>query len=338
MHNTQTHGAQYIITIDAGTTNTRVQLWKNGAIAASAKSEAGVRDTARTGSTDFLAEAVAGCLQEVTSTAGISPNDVSLVLASGMITSNLGLKEIPHLVAPAGLRELADAMVPVELPRVWPKPMWFITGVRPNKGKVAPDDVSITDMMRGEETEMMALVAQLKPGLPCWLALPGSHSKYIPVDEQSRIAGSLSTLAGEMFHALASSTILASSVSLAEAAGDEEWLKRGFELAREQGLGRALYCVRLSQLWCDSTPAQRTSLLLGAVLQSDVHLLRHNPHYPVDSNMPIWVAGRKELKTALATLLRHDGYFRQVHETPDDLENLAAFGAMAVAKERGLLA
>lgn len=327
-----------IITIDAGTTNTRVLLWKDNALCALSRSEAGVRDTARTGSTAFLAEAVGACLREVVSKAGITPDDVDVVLASGMITSNLGLREIPHLVAPAGVKELAAAMLAVELPHIWPKPLWFITGVRPNAGKVPADHVTSTDMMRGEETEMMALLDELKPGLPCWLALPGSHSKYIPVDAQGRIAGSLSTLAGELFQAVATGTILASSVSLQEAADDAEWLKRGFNQARAEGLGRALYCVRLAQLWCESTPAQRTAFLLGAILEADVHLLRHTQSYPVSPDMPIWIAGRKELKSALATLLIHDGYFKNIHEVPDSLEHLAARGAMRIAREHGLLA
>lgn len=326
---------KYVITIDCGTTNTRVALWKGNDMSAAAKSEAGVRDTARTGSTEFLAKAVAGCLQDVVKQAGIAPADVAAVLASGMITSNIGLKEISHLVAPAGKKELAAGMAEVFLPDVWPSPMWFIAGVRPNAGKVVPDDVPGTDMMRGEETEVIALLEELKPAMPCWLALPGSHSKYIPVDAEGRILGSLSTLTGEMFQALATQTILASSVDMAERETDMEWLFRGFNAAKSFGLGRALYCTRLSQLWTESTVAQRTSHLLGAILESDVRLLRSSPLTGKD--MPLLVAGRGELKKALAGLLRHDGFFTDIRETPDGLENLAAHGAMAVARERGIL-
>lgn len=326
---------KYVITVDCGTTNTRVTLWKGEEIVASSRSEAGVRDTARTGSSDFLAEAVAACLRDVVGQAGITPEDVTAVLASGMITSNIGLKEIPHLVAPAGLKDLADGMAEVSLPNVWPKPMWFVAGVRPNKGRVAPDDIPNTDMMRGEETEMLALLDKMKPALPCWLALPGSHSKYIPVDEKGRIMGSLSTLTGEMFQALATQTILASSVDMAERETDEEWLIRGFSAAKEFGIGRALYCTRLSQLWTESTVGQRTSHLLGAIMESDVRLLRSSPL--TNKDMPIWVAGRGELKKALITLLRHDGFFSTIHEAPEGLENLAAYGAMAAARARGML-
>ena len=333
----------YVITIDCGTTNTRVVLWNGAVVAATARSEAGVRDTAKTGSSEFLARAVAGCLQDVVSKAGITPESVAAVLASGMITSNIGLKEIPHLIAPAGIRELASGMAEVSLPSVWPKPMWFIPGVRPNPGKVAPDEVPDTDMMRGEETEVIALLETVQPALPCWLALPGSHSKYIPVDGQGRILGSLSTLTGEMFQALATQTILASSVDMGADMGVDmaangtgaEWLVRGFAAAREFGLGRALYCTRLSQLWTDSSVGKRTAHLLGAIMESDVHLLRGSPL--TNPDMPIWVTGRGELKKALVTLLRHDGFFKNIMEAPEGLENLAALGAMAVARVRGVL-
>lgn len=342
--------AAHVITLDCGTTNTRAVLWQGETVLATARSDAGVRDTARTGSTAFLAAAVAACLQELTAKGGIAPSAVAAVLASGMITSNLGLAEIPHRVAPAGMAELAAGMTEVFLPEVWPSPLWFVAGVRPNQGKVAPDDIPATDMMRGEETEVMALLEALKPELPCWLALPGSHSKYIPLDGQGRILGSRSTLTGEMFQALATQTILASSVSMTGApktaapqestqqessSQESAWLIRGFLAARRYGLGRALYCTRLSQLWTESTVAERTAHLLGAVLESDIHLLREDGHASPDT--PIWVAGRGELQEALITLLRHDGYFRNVREVPRNLDNLAGRGALALARLRGII-
>ena len=90
----------YTITIDTGTTNTRVYLFNEKYEAvASAKSEIGVRITAIDGNNNRLKAAIKGCLEDVLKQADITYDDVKQVAASGMITSNVGLTEIPHVVA-----------------------------------------------------------------------------------------------------------------------------------------------------------------------------------------------------------------------------------------------
>lgn len=73
----------YTITIDTGTTNTRVFLFneKNEPVS-SAKSEIGVRITAIDGSNNRLKAALKGCLEDVLKQAGITYDDVKIVAAS----------------------------------------------------------------------------------------------------------------------------------------------------------------------------------------------------------------------------------------------------------------
>ena len=81
----------YTITIDTGTTNTRVYLFNEKYEAvASAKSEIGVRITAIDGNNNRLKAAIKGCLEDVLKQADITYDDVKQVAASGMITSNVG--------------------------------------------------------------------------------------------------------------------------------------------------------------------------------------------------------------------------------------------------------
>ena len=111
-----------IITIDAGTTNTRTLLWRDGAVIAQASQEIGVRNTAIDGHNGALKQALRDSIATVQSQAAITSAEVGLVLASGMITSPMGVKEIPHLPAPAGLAQLAQGMQAVECPTCWPSP------------------------------------------------------------------------------------------------------------------------------------------------------------------------------------------------------------------------
>ncbi|MDE5206200.1 2-dehydro-3-deoxygalactonokinase [Citrobacter amalonaticus] len=84
-----------IITIDTGTTNTRVCAWQDGTLLAEAARSAGVRDTAITGSTATLMQGVSDAVQEVKQKAGILCDAKVIYLSAGMITSNVGLCEIP---------------------------------------------------------------------------------------------------------------------------------------------------------------------------------------------------------------------------------------------------
>lgn len=106
-----------ILTIDTGTTNTRVTLWRDDVALCQAARQVGVRDTAITGNRTTLQRGVQDTIEAALQKAGLGIGQVDLVLASGMITSNVGLCEVPHLPAPAGLRDLAAAWCRPAFPR-----------------------------------------------------------------------------------------------------------------------------------------------------------------------------------------------------------------------------
>ena len=150
----------YTITIDTGTTNTRVYLFNEKYEAvASAKSEIGVRITAIDGNNNRLKAAIKGCLEDVLKQADITYDDVKQVAASGMITSNVGLTEIPHVVAPASAEDLAKAAKSVLIEDVCPLPILFIPGVKNRDGKL---DLTTADAVghsfASEETYAKAYV------------------------------------------------------------------------------------------------------------------------------------------------------------------------------------
>ena len=126
-----------IITIDSGTTNTRVNIWQSERVIADSFQEVGARDTAITGSKTTLQNGVRMAIAQVLSQANIQIANVKLILATGMIGSNLGLLEVPHVPAPAGLEELAKGMKMTIIPEVISCPIWFIPGVRNLKEDVS---------------------------------------------------------------------------------------------------------------------------------------------------------------------------------------------------------
>jgi 2-dehydro-3-deoxygalactonokinase len=322
-----------LITLDSRTLHSHATLWRGDKVLSEVRTSAGVRETALTGSNEALARGVTGCMVGVCLKAGISPEAVDVVVASGMITSSLGLKEVPHLVAPVGIDDLAAGMVSESFPGVWHKPIWFVPGVKNKEGKVNGDDLPLMDMMRGEEVETVALQQRLGTRNACWFILPGSHTKFVRLSKNGRIMQIVSTLAGEMMDALSRNTILVASV---EAGGsvNPEWLLKGYRVSVEQGLNRAAYCVRLAQFWSESSNADRASYLLGALLGSDIITLKACGA----GKDTIFIAGREDLREAFVTLLGTDGSFKDVHPVdPALLKDLAGWGALLLARRRGLV-
>ena len=92
------HELKYIITLDGGTTNTRAYLWKqDGSFVSSKKERAGVRNTAMDGSDQVIRETVKRCIDGLIEESHIEESQVQGIFCSGMLTSNVGLEEIPYL-------------------------------------------------------------------------------------------------------------------------------------------------------------------------------------------------------------------------------------------------
>ncbi|MCG8700676.1 MAG: 2-dehydro-3-deoxygalactonokinase, partial [Bacteroidales bacterium] len=93
-----------IATIDCGTTNSRVYIVnKQAEILSKATKKVGVKDTAIAGNNQVLKDGIKATFEQALAQAGLETGDVALALSSGMITSEIGLLEIPHLWAPLSL-------------------------------------------------------------------------------------------------------------------------------------------------------------------------------------------------------------------------------------------
>lgn len=330
----------HIITVDAGTTNTRSSLWQNGNMISQSHAEIGVRDTALTGSNDALKGAVRDTITQALGKAGVRAGDVTLFLASGMISSPLGLKEIPHLPAPAGLEELARGMQRVDIPEIFPLPLWIIPGVRNSVHPVGFHNYESMDMMRGEETEAMGLLERLQLDGPAMLIMPGSHTKFVGVTEGRRIAACATTLAGEFLHVLTKGTLLSQSLESDFAHTFlPDMVLAGAMAAQTTGLTRTCFSVRTLELFTDTQREERANFLLGAVLSNDVIALRTSSAIQMHPDTPIVIAGKSILRQALALLIDKSAYFYGKHIVVSDEQqaDLAGFGALTIARERGLI-
>ena len=295
-----------LICVDAGTTNSRVWLTVGDQVVARTQAGVGVRDTARDGSSARLRNALRELINQVRDDArnrGFAQSP-ECVMAAGMITSPLGLVEVLHVEAPAGLNDLAAATKPHSFPEITGLPIMLIPGVRSGPRPCDQDTAGNTDLMRGEETLVIGLDALglLKPRST--LLNLGSHWKVIKVDQDACIESSVTSMTGELIHTAQTQTILASSVPPSRPTIiDRTWLEAGMREQRRSGLARALFCVRLLEQGSDSSAEQRLSFLIGAFLVSDMDAM--SSRGVLDSESAIVIAGGGVIAEAWRDALAH---------------------------------
>lgn len=301
------------ITVDGGTTNTRVSLVADRKIISSRKMTigAGARDV------DGLKRAVRTAILQLLSENELSEKNIECILASGMITSEYGLCSLAHVSIPADAKKLNDNLYKTVIPEVSELPFVFIRGVK-KTGK----SLSECDIMRGEETELMGLINPSEGGV--LYVLPGSHSKHISVDERGAIVDFKTMMTGELFRATAENTILRDAVNLANSEIREDKLLDGFYYAREHGINEALFKTRILKNILGATQEECYSFLLGCVLSDEVEAILKS------EEKTIALGGQKQLRIALALLMRALSDKKIITLTDEQVEASTSLGAIRV--------
>lgn len=331
----------YIACIDTGTTNTRVCIRDEKVIYSIVKKDIGVRITSIEGNNNTLISTVSTAYKEALLSANLTEEDITIILASGMISSNLGLLEVPHLIAPVKISALADGIISTVIPEISTlHSIHFIPGVRNNSNISLSNDPSqyaTIDMMRGEEVEAFG-VMDLEPfPTPAILVLTGSHTKFVFINEQQEIEACLTTMAGETLMQFTKSTIISQSLNYSFADNiDSEYLLAGAKTAEELGLTRASFCVRTLEQFSNSTINQRENFLLGAVLAED---LRSINGLSDTSNYNYVVCGSGTLGNGFYTLLKNqkETANRTYSASGKTMNALSSYGCMLVAKHAKLI-
>lgn len=197
--------------------------------------------------------------------------EVLPAILCGMVGSNLGWTVAPYADAPAGLPELARAMVEVA------------PGVRIVPGVRCEGIAGAPDVMRGEETQLLGWVAQHPERgrgrhVVCH---PGTHAKWALI-EDGRIVRFVTAMTGELFAVLGKHSVLKSDA----AADDAAAFAAGLEAAGDgAALAARLFTARArvvgGQAAAESTPSYLSGLLIGAEAASVPQLLGVTPDMPV---------------------------------------------------------
>ncbi len=229
------------IAIDWGTTNRRAYRIEAGEVCAREADACGVTAIAP-GGFEVEARAIRERL-----------GDLPLLMA-GMVGANIGWSHAPYVAAPAGMAALAAALTWVDgRAAIVPGVSWI------GEGR--------SDVMRGEEVQLLgAVAAGLAPadGLLCH---PGTHCKWATI-VSGRIARFATAMTGELFALLRAHGVLAPQLGGEAVVGAAFF--DGVEEARHRDLTASLFGIRAAKLLGLRDDADAASYLSGLLIGSDV--------------------------------------------------------------------
>ncbi len=296
-----------MIAVDWGTSSLRLyRLDAAGMVLERRRSDEGVLASAgRFG--DVLARGIAGW-------------DDPVVLLCGMVGGRGGWQEVPYLDCPAGIAELADGMQQIQPRGFDGRALWIMPGLRDAAGDGMPD------VMRGEETQLAALLDALAVGshLVC---LPGTHSKWVNV-RNGRIQRIATAMTGEVYAVLRKHSILGRLMPAEDGRFDAFAFEAGLHRSGEEGgLLHHLFGVRTAGLFRQvaepALPSYLSGLLIGHELRGcGVFTQRPRP-------AQVHLVGNDRLLGAYAHALTALGIGVQRHP-----EDLAAHGLHALWTRR----
>ena len=301
------------ITVDGGTTNTRLYLVKDRKVTDTIKLPSGIRDglsllkkNLKVGITSLLAQN------------RLESKDICCILASGMITSEYGLCELEHIKTPVGVEELGRTVYRASFPDICEIEWVFIRGVKNDASSFES-----ADMIRGEETEIMGLSGNTDA--EALYILPGSHSKHISVDGNGRIINIKTMLSGELFAAVMKHTILSETADFEHACVKAEQLNEGVEYCSLHGINEALFKTRVLKNMFGASKEDCYSFLLGVVLCDEIKAILNS-----DAVLVV-IGGQKHFRNAISILLNIYCHGKRIITLSDEeVDGSVALGAVSI--------
>lgn len=339
-----------IIIIDCGTTNSRIYIVdSNVHVLYRASMRVGVRDVAVSGSKKVLEEALHALFEQALGETGLRIPDIHCILSSGMISSEIGLQEIPHLWAPCALDDLSSNLQLFCDPSVFPAsiPVYFIRGIKNafDPASLHLQDLDTLDFMRGEETQIAGLLENPGVQVPCCVIVLSSHTKFIVLDAQRTILGSATTLSGQLYDALLKETIVGKSLPEGREEDRDFFDARIVDIAQNEikrsGFLRGLLLVRFMDTLLQAPLCERHLLIESLIAAEDLRALPSFEKLVGQVGQNFILIGQPQRCRVYEYLLRqmcaHPHCSVRCITQPEEIDMLSIRGALAIAKRAGIL-
>ncbi len=341
----------YFAIIDCGTTNSRVYLLnENYKIIKKGNKKIGVRDTAIHGSNKVLQLGLKKLIEETVQSSGLKIQDIKFAITFGMITSEIGLIEIPHRWAPAGINDLASNIQVIQDQDIFPLPipLLFIPGVKNRlKEDATHEDIRRIDFMRGEETQAAGLL-HTYPNLkfPLIMIILSSHTKYVYIDSRKQIAGSLTNLSGQVYNAIKKETSIGKSLlpnndNVPLDYFDLKIIELAYDAIEHAGFLRTLLMPRFMEVLLKNTWYERDLFLNAAISCEDLKVLKEFSllNFSLSESNFILIGHRRRCRLLKYFLVKHcniKGEIQTIYKK-EEIDQLGINGAISIAKAAGYL-
>lgn len=254
------------------------------------------------------------------------------VIACGMVGSAHGWREAAYVACPVHLDALHEHLVTVEAGQ----------GCRVHivPGLTTRDTSGTPDVMRGEETQLVGLLARVPEwaGASLRVVMPGTHAKWVEL-QRGVVTRFATRMTGELYACLRAHTVLARLMADGggDGAFDAEAFDRGVGAALRSGgadLGRLLFGVRAQGLFGELAPAAAPDYLSGLLIGAEVAAglapahdePAHDARAPIEPVAPIVLVGEEPLCRRYERALQRAGHTARIMSA-----DLAAHGLARVA-------
>ncbi|MHA4867248.1 2-dehydro-3-deoxygalactonokinase [Duganella sp. PWIR1] len=176
------------------------------------------------------------------------------IIMSGMIGSAQGWQEVPYLNDSVAVSDLPRHLAPLhEMPGCFIVPGYMRQGL-------------VADVMRGEETQMLGALAL--GHCDGWFVLPGTHSKWVCV-ENGRMTFWSTYMTGELYATLGRDGTLAALLQMKSEEKPEDF-DAGLALAEQRlPLSSALFSVRSAVVTGRLNPERVRAYISGLLIGSE---------------------------------------------------------------------
>jgi 2-dehydro-3-deoxygalactonokinase len=340
----------YFAIIDCGTTNSRIYIVnEKREIVGKSTKKVGVGNVAVRGSNEILKEGLKETFLEAVQKASLKLDDISFAISSGVITSEIGLLEIPHLLAPVSIDELAQNVKKIKDVNIFPLdiPVVFVRGIK-TTGNIESSnlvDVGKLDFMRGEETQVAGFLSKYNYDLPLTIIFLTSHTKYVSINRKEEIVGSITTLSGQLYEAVSKGTVIRKSIRRTDNFDDSGyfdtkiienaccWVERG-------GFLRTLLVPRLADVLLKTKWYERKLFLEAAIAAEDMNAINQFERFSFPKDTDFVIIGENDRRCKIYEYLLQRMKLKGSSEIISDtksIDMLTIDGTIEIAKRGQLL-
>ncbi len=245
-----------LIAVDWGSTNLRVKLVVEGELLESRECGQGIKNVGEAAFEDILYSL---CGDWKTQRPELP------VVMSGMIGSREGWVEVPYCRTAIGIEALVGELVPVQTQALGE--LLLVPGLRHDFTD------GTTDVMRGEETEVLGLLAGVRDE-QVTVCGPGTHSKWVNC-QAGEIVSFRTWFTGEAFEKLTQDSLISGSCEGLGRDIDEGAFVRGLEHSgRTGGLLHHLFLGRTDMLTKRVSAEHLPSLISGVLIGHEIREAR----------------------------------------------------------------